>query len=182
MNIPKLIIVSGAPASGKTTLAHKLSNNVQMPLFSKDVIKEHMFDVLGFSDREYSKKIGAASYAILYTFIEELLKQKVSLITETAFSSEYDSAIFNDLIDTYNCKALQLVCNPDPKVLYSRFVHRSQSVERHPGHVDHEFYKEFEEKFVMNTYIPLSINGRTIVVDTSEDVDFVKIEHEIEAL
>ena len=45
------ILVAGPPASGKTTLARQLSTLMALPVFSKDHIKERLFDTLGFTCR-----------------------------------------------------------------------------------------------------------------------------------
>src|SRR4051794_10844242 len=44
---PLAVVVSGIPASGKTTLARQLALALELPLVSKDVIKEALFDALG---------------------------------------------------------------------------------------------------------------------------------------
>lgn len=181
MNQSNLIIVSGIVCTGKTTVAKKLSETLHIPLVSKDMIKESLFDSLGYSDREYSKKIGVGSYRVMYLFIEELIKNKISLITETAFSSEYDSKIFNNLISKYSPKVLQIVCDTEKTVLFPRFVARSESGERHPGHVDHVNYQEFENKLKSEEYVPLDIAGRTIKIDTTnlDTIDYEGVLGEI---
>lgn len=45
------ILVTGLPASGKTTLARALSHALGMPLLSKDVVKESLFGTLSGLDR-----------------------------------------------------------------------------------------------------------------------------------
>jgi predicted kinase len=42
-----ILIVSGAPASGKSTLAGALAEVFGYPLLSKDTLKESLFDSLG---------------------------------------------------------------------------------------------------------------------------------------
>jgi uridine kinase len=37
---PRMIVVSGAPASGKTTLAREISVVARLPLLAKDELKE----------------------------------------------------------------------------------------------------------------------------------------------
>ena len=37
---PLLVLVSGSPGSGKTTLARRLAGDLAMPLVGKDTIKE----------------------------------------------------------------------------------------------------------------------------------------------
>ena len=57
-----LIIVSGFSCSGKTTLASKIGNHFALPVLDRDDFKESLFDSLGYSDRQWSKKLGYASY------------------------------------------------------------------------------------------------------------------------
>lgn len=58
-----LIIVLGPPCAGKTTLARRIAQEFQLPLIAKDDIKESLFDSLGWRDREWSKKLGRATFA-----------------------------------------------------------------------------------------------------------------------
>ena len=59
--VPRLLIVNGLPGSGKTTLSRELAPRLGLPLISKDDIKELLFDQLGWSDREQSKRFGGAA-------------------------------------------------------------------------------------------------------------------------
>ena len=42
-----LVVVSGLPASGKTTVGRVLSEGLSLPLIDKDAILEALFDSLG---------------------------------------------------------------------------------------------------------------------------------------
>ncbi|MER6099393.1 AAA family ATPase [Streptomyces sp. NPDC001728] len=44
-------VVSGPPASGKSTLAHALTARLGLPLVDKDVILESLYDSLGVGDQ-----------------------------------------------------------------------------------------------------------------------------------
>lgn len=59
---PVLVIVLGAPGAGKTTLARRIAAEIGWPLLVRDDIKEILFDTLGWSDRQWSRKLGGASW------------------------------------------------------------------------------------------------------------------------
>ena len=170
-----LIIISGPPCTGKTTFGKFLADKLQTPLFNKDSFKEILFDDLGWSDRETSKKYGRASYSLLYYVIENEIKFNRSLITDSNFKSEFDSPKFKTLKESYDFNIVQLMFKCDGKVLFERFKKRSESGERHPGHVDHNNYTEFEEQLLSGQSEPLDIESEIIEIDTT---DFTKINNE----
>lgn len=45
------ILFTGTPASGKSTLADYLADYLNLPVISKDQIKEIMYDDIGFQSR-----------------------------------------------------------------------------------------------------------------------------------
>ncbi|KKP88523.1 MAG: hypothetical protein UR93_C0012G0001, partial [Berkelbacteria bacterium GW2011_GWA2_35_9] len=102
-----LIIVSGPPASGKTTLGKIIAKEFRLAFLNKDSIKESLFDILGIKDREWSKKVGSASYSILYRFMETLLVANQSLVVDSNFRPEFDTKKFLDLKQKYTFITIQ---------------------------------------------------------------------------
>ena len=66
-----VVVVTGLPASGKTTLSRRLSEALRLPLLSKDLVKESLFDVLGVNDRAWSLQLGAATMEVLWSLLRE---------------------------------------------------------------------------------------------------------------
>jgi predicted kinase len=74
MNVkPLLILLVGLPGTGKTTLAKQLAVDLEIPVIGKDEIKKILFDTLGWKDREWSVRLGGASFDLLYLLIEKML-------------------------------------------------------------------------------------------------------------
>ncbi|MEM7801123.1 MAG: AAA family ATPase, partial [Chloroflexota bacterium] len=89
MSKPTVIIVTGHPAAGKTTLAHRLAQEIGMLLIWKDQIKESLFDSLGADTVADSRRLGRATWDLLYLQIENLLKARLPFIVEGNFEPQY---------------------------------------------------------------------------------------------
>ena len=47
MGNPALVLISGAPATGKTHLARRIAESLPVVVIEKDSIKETLFDAMG---------------------------------------------------------------------------------------------------------------------------------------
>ena len=179
---PILILISGFSCTGKTTLARNISQRYSLPLIGRDNIKESLYDSLGYSDREWSKKLGHASYNLLYLFIEQLLANKQSLVTESNFKSKTDEPKLLNLKNKYQFTLIQIHCYTSVKIALERFKDRATSGKRHPGHVDYSIYEEMEANWQKGGYKILNVCDRTIEIDTTNFnlIDYDKIYQEIE--
>lgn len=65
----RLVYVSGAPGSGKTSLAVPLTAELGYPLLANDRIKEALHDAFGApeSDLAWSRRLGGAAMELLWT-------------------------------------------------------------------------------------------------------------------
>lgn len=169
-----IILISGLPCTGKTTLAQKIAQKFQLPLISRDDIKESLFDFLGWQDREWSKKLGIASYQLLYYFIETQVSAGNSLIVESNFMPKFDNSKNLELKRKYNFYLLQIHCRADREALFQRFKVRSESGERHLGHVDSLNYDEFNLTLNRGGYDALEASDRVLEIDTT---DFARINY-----
>jgi predicted kinase len=170
-----VIIVTGPPGAGKTTLGKKVSQALQLPFISKDDFKDILFETLGWNDRQWSMKLGQASFEILFHILECQLKVNKPAVVETAFIPKYHSERFLDLKDRYGYKPIQIVCKAQAEMLYHRFIDRTVTRERHPGHVDDlTSYTQFQEMLRERNYSALEIEGQVLEIDTTdyETVDY----------
>ena len=83
--LPLLVIVNGAPASGKTTLARRLANALRLPLLERDGLKEVLADHLEVADLAQSEALTRAAVGVFYTLAAELLRAKVGMVLDQAY-------------------------------------------------------------------------------------------------
>ena len=172
------MIVTGLPATGKTTVAKRISEEFGIPLYSKDLFKESLFDSLGYSDRDWSKRLGAAAYEILFAVVEAEVSAGRSVIAESNFGP--DSTLrFLDM----KVRFVQVLCHARGDLVFERFADRAWRGDRHPGHVDADNVEEFKSELHRGRIDPLELSGPVIEVDTTDfdAIDFVAIHDQLKS-
>ena len=82
---PPLVIVSGAPASGKTTLAPLLADRLSLPLLAKDRLRQIFRDASDAETLEEVRRLLSPGFAVYYDLISELLRSGVGVVAECNF-------------------------------------------------------------------------------------------------
>ena len=133
------ILVTGIPASGKSTLARELGARLGLPVFSKDAIKELLFDTVGFESREEKVRLGEASLRILCYNAAQLMQRQQPFILENNFENTGAEEVLS-LLARHRYQAVTVTLTGDYRRIYERFLAREQSPERHLGHVVNDCY------------------------------------------
>lgn len=171
----KFIIVGGSLATGKSTVAKYLEEQIGIKRISMDDLKERLFDIGGYRDRAWSKRIGHIAWPVFKQLVELQLEHGSDVIAEATFLWDDDAQWISEMAARYGADLFQIWMTADPAVARERFIHRSHH-ERHPGHCDHleHVIEEFDERFFNRRFDPLSLSGKTLVVDTT-DMDGVAL-------
>lgn len=82
---PHLILITGLPGTGKSTLARSLARHLALPLICKDTIKEPLLDLLGAADRSQSRRLSDASFAVMFALARDCLLAGTDVILEGNF-------------------------------------------------------------------------------------------------
>ena len=191
------ILVTGIPAAGKSSMARKLADHYQIPMISKDDIKEILFDDLGFNSREEKVKEGIAAMHIMYYMAEQMMRVKKPFILENNFEFISKEELIK-LLNEYEYQAITVTLTGDYPTIYQRFLERNESPTRHRGHVVNDCYPEIEmnHKAAVLSYDDFvtgiqkrgmdqfSANGPRVIVDTTnfEKLDLSDVVEKISEL
>ena len=172
---PQLIITTGRPAAGKSTLSKWLSKELGMPFVSKDNVREVLFNGLGWKDRKWAQMLGRTSVDIMFYFAETQLEAGCSLILDNSFDPSLSAARFQALKTKYGVETIQIVCNSDRDTLFNRFRERAKTGNRHPGHGDDDVLDELRTYLAKEQSLVMDIGGSIIEIDTT---DFSKVNYQ----
>jgi predicted kinase len=160
-----IVLVGGAPGSGKTTLARRLGPALALPVVAKDDFKESLLETLGAPDRAASAALGRAAIRLLYTTGRRVLEAGGGVILESNF---YPGLAEPDLAPLLRlAPAVQLLCGGDPETISRRYVERHARGERHPGHFDAVQAPLVRRQLLEGTFRPLDLDAPALRVDTT---------------
>jgi predicted kinase len=165
-SVPLLVIVSGAPGAGKSTLAERLGAALGLPVFTKDGIKEALLDSLGASTRARSRELGGASYAVLSVVAETLLASGSSVVMESNFHHGTSEPELRRLL--VHGRGVQVHCATSRDVIERRYRARFEAGLRHPGHFDIEALPDVLKGFDEGVCEALDLDVPLVRVETTD--------------
>ena len=161
----KIILVGGYCASGKTTFAHKLSRELNIPCFNKDAIDEMICDGFGRESDVSEKGSDEVAFYLMLHIAEQLLKAEKICILENVFVLEEIEKI-KILLEKYNCECLLFVLKGDIDVMFDRYIERDKAGKRHWIH--QPAHKNWFKKSMPATLGLEEVKiGQKIIIDTT---------------
>lgn len=167
---PLLVIVSGPPGAGKTTLARRLGPVLGTPVIAKDDIKESLFASLGWSDRAWSRKLGSATWGLLFLLVDRFMEAGTSVLLESNFDRGLHAEHLSELARRHGAVLAEVHCTADVETLSRRYRERETSGERHPGHEGVGYKHDdagFAAEIAERRHVPLGVATVTVEVDTT---------------
>ena len=165
------LIVTGLPASGKSTIGRALAEALGLEMFDKDEILEELFNERGVGDANWR--------SILSRTADEILRERASHSENSIIvswwrhpASTINSGTRIDWLSDLKGELVEINCVCDPAIAAQRFKTRI----RHGGHLDQvksnvDLLASFQQQAALG---PLCI-GRLVQVNTEGTVKLASV-------
>ena len=158
------VVVSGPPASGKSTLAPVLARELGLPLVAKDTIKDALMSVLPVPDVEASRQLGRAAVAAMLAVATD---SPIGAVIESNFYRSVAVQSIRELPGT----VVEVFCRCPKAVALERYRGRAGS--RHTGHFDGD--RHVDELWNDEVAEPVAAGWPLLEVNTAQPLDLAAV-------
>lgn len=122
---PLLLVITGSPGAGKTTLSERLSREWCLPLISRDSIKEGYVHTMGMPGDQLPGSGNSETNAAFFDVLKLFLNHGISCIAEAAFQHKLWSMYLPPFLEKADVRLL--ICRLDSQLAMNRFLDRGMS-------------------------------------------------------
>ena len=168
MKQPFVIVVTGRPGSGKTTLAHTLATQVRCPALCRDEFKEGYVHTLGGTHASLGPDINRQLFTIFFETVDFVVSKGISVVIEAAFQHKLWAPKLAQLADS--ARVALIVCSVDPALARTRYIERGLTdASRERFHGDQAAQvASGEVELPVASYDPPALDLPTLTVDTTD--------------
>jgi predicted kinase len=164
---PILVVVSGPPGAGKTTLAHHLARRIGCPAICRDEIKEGMVHATGTFIAAPNDDLTLRTLPTFFQVLQLLLDAGVTTVAEAAFQ---DHLWRPNLQPLQGLADLRIVhCQVTAQTANTRIQHRQSQNPTRRAHADPHLINQQSHAARHDSFHRVHLDVPQIDVDTSHD-------------
>jgi predicted kinase len=165
VTIPTLVVVSGPPGAGKTTLAHRLAAAIGCPAICRDEIKEGMAHAVPGFTAGPGDELTRRTNPVFFAVLDLLLRAGVTTVAEAAFQDHVWRPRLEPLRDLARIRVVHCVVGAG--VAAARITRRAQD---HPPRRAHPPPRgPAEREAAHRAFRPVRIDAPALDVDTEDE-------------
>lgn len=170
---PKIFVIHGLPATGKSTMAKVLGQALGLEPIRSDLVRKKIFNISphGVGGKKFKEKIySSAATDQTYERLIELARQEIeagsSVILDATFSKKHLRANIIALAEERGITPVFIECRTTDEIMRQRLVDREHSLSISDARIDlfEPFRKEYQP-------ITSDENIRKIIIDTAAPQD-----------
>lgn len=166
MTVPALIVVSGPPGSGKTTLAHRLAAAIGCPAICRDEIKEGMVHATPAFAPGLDDELSRRTNPVFFSVLETLLRAGVTTVAEAAFQDRLWRPGLESLRKLARIRIVH--CTVDPEVALQRSLSRRAENPHRRAHPDPGPADRGEYLQRLRAFDRVALDAPSVEVDTAD--------------
>ncbi|MFG2915361.1 AAA family ATPase [Kitasatospora sp. NPDC048298] len=159
---PQLLVVSGPPGAGKTTLAHALADALGRPAVCRDEIKERMAAAREAPAEELDRRTLAAFFHTL----DGHLRAGTDVVAEAAYQDRLWRPGLTPLAELAELRVVR--CVVEPEVARERIARRAAEAPGRAVHADGELLGRIARgERPIESWVPIALDAPCLAVDTT---------------
>jgi len=162
---PLLLVVTGVPGSGKTTIGASLATALDVPFISLDVLKAELYDRCVAGPDRHALRLAAEQ-----ELADRLNRAEGSFVVDIWIAPGRDTERVAALLKHQGKPVVEVLCRVPAEIAVARYARRRRDGPHLPA--DEPTLQRIRE--AADVLVPLGI-GRCIEVDTSRRVDLIAL-------